>query len=405
MATVTAPSADRRSLASGGGAETPITAARGEPHLPLEGNHDVTEAKTTAQSELMVYRPISQMLQLFVLPELDRRVGSGVIAEGSLPLQVHAFRVVQPGPGHIVELNEEVQLQLQVKVKTPVEAGQPVRLRDIYPDSSVLQPPIVDGEPKSYYLLQSGFLNLRTMFDFTQGELDGIGPAPPMQFPIAEFAHMQEFLKTVKPVEKFKQIAHLNWPPAPGYFPDVIAYAHHNAKKLRGREFADTVSASYNEQLWQTRMDLWTETEFFSGRLNYIRKAVDEYFEGDWISSIYVIVPQFEGIIKDYLQAAGKRPRSSFGGLVDQLRTLVFSRKVLLFPSPVLELILNFLKTGTFWSGTANIRDPRQQVNRHGIVHGVFTSFEARDIALKYLVLMDALALVILHDRIVSDVL
>ena len=71
----------------------------------------------------------------------------------------------------------------------------------------------------------------------------------------------------------------------------------------------------------------------------------------------------------------------------------------------MLELILDFLKTGTFWSDTANIGDPRQQVNRHGIVHGVFTGFEARDIALKYLVLMDALALVMLHDRIVSDVL
>ena len=96
--------------------------------MPLKENHDVTEAKTPAQSELMVYRPVSQMLQLFVLPELDRRVGSGVIAEASLPLQVHTFRVVQPGPEHIVELNEEVQLQLQVKVKTTVEAGQPVSL-------------------------------------------------------------------------------------------------------------------------------------------------------------------------------------------------------------------------------------------------------------------------------------
>ena len=365
----------------------------------------MTEAKKPAQSELMVYRPVSQMLQLFVLPEIDSRVGSGAIAEASLPLQVHTFRVVQPGPGHIVELNEEVQLKFQVKVKTAVEAGQPVRLADIYPDSSALQPPVVDGTPKSYFLLQSGFLNLQTMFDFTQGAPDGIEPSPPMQFPIAEFAYMQEFLKTVKPVEKFKQVANLDWPPAPGYFPNVIAYAHDNAKKLGGPEFADTVSATYNEQLWQTRMDLWTEAKFFSGRLDYIRKAVDEYFEGDWISSIYVIVPQFEGIIKDYLKAVGKVPQKRFKGLVDQLRTLVFSRKVLLFPSPVLGLILDFLKTGTFWSGTANICDPRQQVNRHGIVHGVFTGFEARDIALKYLVLMDALALVMLHDRIVSGVL
>ena len=155
------------------------------------------------------------------------------------------------------------------------------------------------------------------MFDFTQGGLDGIGPAPPMQFPIAEFAHMQEFLKTVKPGGEVQADSKPQLATGPGLLPGCSSRnAHHNAKNLGSPKFADTVSASYNEQLWQTRMDLWTETEFFPGRLNYIRKAVDEYFEGDWISSIYVIVPQFEGVIKDYLKAAGKRPRSSFGGLV-----------------------------------------------------------------------------------------
>ena len=58
----------------------------------------MTETKKPAQSELMVYRPVSQMLQLFVLPEIDRRVGAGAIAKASLPLQVQMFRVVQPGP-------------------------------------------------------------------------------------------------------------------------------------------------------------------------------------------------------------------------------------------------------------------------------------------------------------------
>ena len=84
---------------------------------------------------------------------------------------------------------------------------------------------------------------------------------------------------------------------------------------------------------------------------------------------------------------------------------LVFSRKVLLFPSPVLNLILDFLSSATFWKTTADIGDPTQEVNRKGIVHGIFTGFEARNIALKYLVLVDGLALVMLHDQIVSGTL
>ena len=345
------------------------------------------------------------MLKLFVLPEIDRRVGSGAIRRTGLPLQVHRFRVVQPGLGHVIELNEEAQLTIKVKAKKALEAGQLVALGDIDPDSCVLEPPVVDGTPRSYFLLQSAFLNLQTAFDFTRSGHEGIEPSPPMQFPIAEFVRMQEFLKTVNPVERFAQLAELNWPPAPGYFPNVIGYAHANPDKLNDADFADSVSAAYDERLLRRRIDLWTEAELFPGRLDYVRKAVEEYFVGDWISSIYVVVPQFEGIIKDYLTAAGAAPRNRFEPMVRQLKKLVFSRKVLLFPSPVLNLILEFLSGGTFWKTAADIGDPAEEVNRHGIVHGVFTGFEARNIALKYLVLVDALALVILHDQVVSGTL
>ena len=351
----------------------------------------------------MVYRPVSQMVQMFVLPEVDRRVESGAIAEVDLPLPVLQFRVVQPGPEHVVELNEEVQLTLHVKAKKAVKAGQPVYLEEIDPASTVLAPPIVDGTPRSFFLLRSTFLNLQTAFDFTQG---GSGPiGPPMQFPIAQLVQTQGFLETVKPVEKFRQLASLNWPPAPGYFPNVIAYAHENPEELKRPEFTDTVAVTYDMEFWQQQMDLWTQTRLFPGRLHYIRKAVDEYFEDDWISSIYVIVPQFEGIIRDYLRAVGEAPKDGFKDMVGQLRTLMFSRKVVLFPSPVLTLILDFLETGTFWKNADSIDDPAQQINRHGIVHGVFTRFETRDIALKYLVLVDALALLMLHDRIVCGTL
>ena len=348
----------------------------------------------------MLYRPISQMLQIFVLPEIDKRVKSGAIAEASLPLHVHQFRVVQPGPEHLVELNDQVHLTVRVKTRKAIEVGQPVHLDDIDADSAELGPPIVDGRPRSYFLLRSAFLNLQIAFDFAQSEVEEIRPLMPL--PIAEFVYMRRFLKAVKPVEKFRQLASVNWPPAPGYFPNVIAYTHRNPGKLRHPEFADRVSATYDVAFWQQKIELWKEARFFPGRLHYIQKAVDEYFEGDWISSIYVLVPQFEGIVRDYLAAAGESPESGFKDMVNQLETLILSRTILLFPAPVLELILTFLRTGTFWRDSARIDDPKQEVNRHGIAHGVFTDFETRDMALKYLVLLDALALLILQDKMVT---
>ena len=73
-----------------------------------------------------------------------------------------------------------------------------------------------------------------------------------------------------------------------------------------------------------------------------------------------------------------------------------------MFPREVLKLILESLETGTFWRKTRRINDPRQEVNRHGIAHGKFTGFESRDMALKYLVLLDGLVLLLLHDKMLT---
>ena len=77
----------------------------------------------------------------------------------------------------------------------------------------------------------------------------------------------------------------------------------------------------------------------------------------------------------------------------------------LMFPVEILERIFAFIETGTFLAETANIRDPEKEVTRHGIAHGVFVGFENRDIALKYLILLDALAYVLLHDKLLTAAL
>ena len=363
------------------------------------------KARTSTLSDLMLYRPVSQMLNLFVLPEVNRRVVSGQLVEDDLPLHVHTLRVIQPGAAHVVEINEQVQLTIDVVAKRPIEAEELVLLGDIDAEKCVLHPPLVDGKARSYFLVQSSFLNLQTMFDFTQNSPSGLDmtPAPPMRYPIAEFIRAREFLQAIRPVEKFRQLAGADWPPAPGYYPNVVAFLHKNPESLQDATLADAVVGAYGRALWTSRLEVWAEAKFFPGRLEYVRKAIDEYLEGDWVSSTYVIVPQFEGIIKDYLKANGMVPSESFKEQMGQLRKLIFSRKVLMFPREVLELILESLETGTFWRKTRTINDPRQEVNRHGIAHGKFTGFESRDMALKYLVLLDGLALLLLHDKMLTD--
>lgn len=43
-------------------------------------------------SMLMTFRPMSQLLQLFVIPEVESRVTVGTIAADTLPLQLYQFR-------------------------------------------------------------------------------------------------------------------------------------------------------------------------------------------------------------------------------------------------------------------------------------------------------------------------
>lgn len=355
---------------------------------------------------LSAYRPMSEMLRLAVVPEIERRVAAGTLTADTLPIPVRQFRFVQGGGKSFVEINDEVQLKAQVRVTRALAVGEPMTLSDMHPDECFLQPPEVDGRPAAFFLCQALFLNLMTMFDFTPNlppELEDAKREPSrMPYPVAEVAQAADLAEKMKPIEKFAQLAAASWPPGPGLYPNVLWRVHQDPGILHKPEFADVVAAAYSEAYWKDRLAFWTETAFFRDRMKYVLKAVEEYLAGDYVASIYVLVPHIEGIVLDYLQAAGVTPRYRVESRVGDLKALVLSRKVLMFPRRVLDQVFAFIETGTFLAETGDVADPGQQVTRHGIAHGIFKNFESRDIALKYLILLDALAYVLLHDRLLA---
>jgi hypothetical protein len=362
-----------------------------------------------AHAMLMTYRPMSQFLRLFVVPEIERRIVAGALAADALPFQVVQFRLLQGGGQNAIEINEDVKIVAKVPVTRAVNAGEALTLADVNADECFLQPPTLNGNPASFFLCRSSFLNFITMFDFTPGippqfaDTDDV--RHPMRYPLAEMARAEQMLSMMRPIEKYKVLADASWPPGPGLYPDVLWLLHQRPDSLPTPEFAEVVAASYSEVYWKRQAGFWTETNFFGDRMTYVSKAIDEYLCGDYIASIYVLVPHFEGIVRDYLTAAGVPLRYRFESCVADLKTLVLSRKALMFPRQVLDQIFTFIETGTFLSETGGINDPRQQVTRHGIAHGVFKNFENRDIALKYLILLDSLAYVLLHDKLLAGTL
>jgi len=111
-----------------------------------------------------------------------------------------------------------------------------------------------------------------------------------------------------------------------------------------------------------------------------------------------VLVPQFEGTIKDYLAVAAGQHRYRLESCVHDRKSHILSRKVLMLRRSVLDIMFAFLEDGPL-TETTKIRDPAVEVTRHGIAHGRFIGFESSDIALKYIVLLDSLAYLMLHRQ------
>lgn len=311
---------------------------------------------------LMTLRPMSQLVRMFVIPEIERRVAAGALAEKDLPFQLAQFRWIQADGTNTIELNEEVGLRVKIKTTRPVEAGQPLTLADIDANECYLEGPVVDGKPAAFFLSRSTFLNFMNIFDFTPNapSADSAEPLPlrGIRYPIAEIAQAEAALKAMRPIEKYKQLCDANWPPGPAYYPDVLWQVHNNLSCLTQPNFADIVVRSYSRKYPEERLDFWTETKFFGDRFVYVKKSIDEYLEGDYISTIYVLVPQFEGIIKDYLTVAAGQHRYRLESCVQDLKSLILSRKVLMFPRSVLDIIFTFVEDGPFLTETTKIRDP-----------------------------------------------
>ena len=357
--------------------------------------------------ELFIFRPLSQMIPLLVVPSIDEKLASGGITATSLPIEIKRLQILwPPSAAPIVQINDEVQINVVgLPARTDIKLGDPVYASDIVPGSERLAPPTINGAPVAYMLFFSSFMDLRLYFDFTPNTSDPRPDATMMpRYELQELAARRSFIQANPPEILLARLKQLGWPPSPTYYPSLV-----QAMDQPGGDtpemISSTIIALHRAEYWRKRVVLWKELRIFSTRTPYICNAVEEYLEGDYISAIYVAVPQFEGIINDYVRFSGGTLALQFRNTLCEFKRLIESRKVLLFPRFVLNLVVDFIESGSFWNNTSTITDPRQEVNRHGIAHGVFTGFETQELALKFLILIDCVAFILLQDQLVRGVL
>lgn len=354
------------------------------------------------------HRTISDAVRIFIIPEIDRRLKSGKIKQNRLPIEIDQFRVLQPAKQliNIIELNNEVKLIYEAKLKRRKEINELITLEDIYPETCYfLTPEIYEGEEATFWYYKSLYFDFFLAFDCTPNipeRYKNAQTTSKITFPLINFINHKRYMEVIKPIEKLRTLSDNNWPPAPAYYPDILLNIHNNPEIINNENFVDLVFKYYNNEYLETRLNDWKKLGLFTNRISYIRRSIEAHFKNDFISSIYIIVPQFEGIIKNYITECNHKAPNGFSGCVKILKNIVFSRKLLLFPKEIFEIIFSYLDSGSFWKSSKTISDPTEMVNRHGIVHGFFTGFECKAISLKYLILMDALSFILLHDKIMT---
>lgn len=377
-----------------------IQAEAEEKALAVAKSPDIT-------GELFTYRPLSQLIPTLVLPAIDVKVANGAILPTALPIELKRLQILWPSSGApVVQVNDEVQIHVVgLPTRTNLKAGDPIHASDFVPGSERLVPPTINGVPAAYLLLFSSFMDLRVYFDFSHNAPGGNPHAPVMPpYELQELAARRDFIQAHPPETLLARLKQLGWPPSPTYYPTLVQTMAQTGGDTPAM-IASTITALHGPEYWTRRIALWEELKIFSTRTPYVRKAIEEYLEGDYVSAIYVAVPQFEGLINDYVASAGGTVAGGFRNTVIEFKRLIESRKALLFPRFALTHVVDYIDSGSFWNNTSTIANPNQEVNRHGIAHGVFTGFETQELALKFLLLLDCVAFILIQDQLIRGAL
>jgi len=353
----------------------------------------------SVNERLMIYRPLSQFLRWYMAPEILMRLDDGRVKPGEL-LSVSSVRFLLSAPP-VVQINEEVNLLGSVRAKRAVAQGEVLTLADVDEADCHVLPPEVGGKRVAYVYALSLYLDFISFFDFSPNAPDG--PIDwPMSFPIGPVVRAIHLSHEIRPIEQFKLIAQHDWPPGRGYYPDMLRSVAAGTLSPASPAFADVIAASHTREYWEVELAFWDAVKLFPTRLPYVRKAIDEYLAGDYISCVRVIAPEFEGIIREYLDTC--EIKTSRAGFLRQFRERILGHGYVMFSEQLLDLILGFIERDLM-ADTTTVEDPGRQINRHGVAHGIFAGFESRDISLKYLILLDSLAFVVFHDRLVDGTL
>ena len=144
---------------------------------------------------------------------------------------------------------------------------------------------------------------------------------------------------------------------------DIINY---NKNNWNIDELLSKIKDEFDSQIDRLYLK-WKNNKLFNPHLQFIETAIRHYNSGDYLSSISVLYPRIEGLMRDYHQKKGYETKATQGNLIDAIITKEqFDQKQcsLLLP----EKFHSFLKDVYFANFDPNGNKP---LSRHSVSHGV----------------------------------
>jgi hypothetical protein len=182
------------------------------------GAEEVSNQERSVETNPMLFfRTISELMRMFILPEVHRRRLGSKIMDGSSPLQILKAMVAPPStqrPRALVRLNNEVKIIVTTKAKRAFAPGEELTARDLDLDSCTLIPPQEFANEKIYFLIESyGFIFRIFIGGFQVDETGESDPArqATLEYPMREHAALSRLWEDARPIEKFEMLADDIW--------------------------------------------------------------------------------------------------------------------------------------------------------------------------------------------------
>ena len=321
--------------------------------------------------------------ELWIEPEILRRRQASLLPDNFKIARCLIKFPKEQGHQPIVEFNDEIKwlAHMQLVPGTTLHPGQTIYLHDVQRIAAVNLPEI-NGERVAFVYFFFDGIGYQMTFDFTPNVSDEVlskdekeKGALSLSISIAESLQANLIEKTIH-IHNKEKLRDIGLWVAPALLPYPLSKIIKQLEENDIQGARGTLVEHCTPQQLERLSSKWWNVEQFNSRKKVIVEALESHTIGKYISSIYILVPQIEGIITDRIYETlpeGDICRYTETSKIKQFQSLEISKEPLRtytykkITDSAIEFMLGDMVIGDFrWKDEIDKTFP----NRHVVAHG-----------------------------------